>query len=363
VHLLGVSSVVNSVNVLGTLVCCRRRYYGFGVLVLFLWGVLLTGLLLVLCLPILAGGLTMVLFDRNFNTCYYDVLGGGDLVLFQHLFWFFGHPEVYVIILPMFGFCSSLLECVGCRCVFMGVAMIYAMVSISFLGFFVWVHHMFIVGLDLDARVYFGMVTLVIGVPTCIKVFNWLYSVWCFDLLLLCEVWFVYLFVFMFLLGGITGLVLANVGLDVLLHDTYFVVAHFHYVLSLGAVVAVFGGVFHFLVLWLPCEFVYGGVFVLFYGFFFGSNFVFFPLHSVGLYVFPRRVSDYPFCYCLFVLVTVFGLVFLWGVVFFGLFGFCGGCLLFYVFLFVVCGFVVLGWFFWVFVLVACLLFVLWGVV
>jgi len=225
-------------------------------------------------------------------------------------------------------------------------AMVYSMVSISFLGFFVWVHHMFTVGLDLDARVYFGMVTLVIGVPTGVKVFNWLYSVWGFDLLLLCEVYLVYLFVFMFLLGGITGLVLANVGLDVLLHDTYFVVAHFHYVLSLGAVVAVFGGFFHFLVLWLPCEFVYFGVFGLFYGFFFGSNMVFFPLHGMGLYAFPRRVSDYGFCYLGVVLFTVLGLVFLCFFVFFGLFGFCGGCLLFCVFLFVVWGFVVLVCFF-----------------
>jgi len=136
VHLLGVSSIVNSVNVLGTLLCCRKRYYSFVVLSLFIWGVLLTSLLLILCLPILAGGLTMILFDRNFNTCYYDILGGGDLVLFQHLFWFFGHPEVYIIILPMFGLCSSLLECVGCRCVFMVYAMIYSMISISFLGFF-----------------------------------------------------------------------------------------------------------------------------------------------------------------------------------------------------------------------------------
>jgi len=265
VHLLGVSSIVNSINVLGTLLCCRKRYYSFVILTLFIWGVLLSSFLLILCLPILAGAVTMVLFDRNFNTCYYDVLGGGDLVLFQHLFWFFGHPEVYVIILPMFGLCSSLLECIGCRCVFSVLAMIYSMLSISFLGFFVWAHHMFTVGLDLDSRVYFGMVTLIIGCPTCIKIFNWLYSIWSFDMFcLVFDIYFVYMFIFMFLCGGITGLILANVGLDVLLHDTYFVVAHFHYVLSLGAVVAVFGGFIHFFVLWVPCEFVYFYVLLFF---------------------------------------------------------------------------------------------------
>jgi len=196
--------------------------------------------------------------------------GWWDLVLFQHLFWFFGHPEVYIIILPMFGLCSSLLECIGCRCVFSVLAMIYSMLSISFLGFFVWAHHMFTVGLDLDSRIYFGMITLIIGCPTCIKIFNWLYSIWHFDMFSsIFDIYFVYMFIFMFLCGGITGLILANVGLDILLHDTYFVVAHFHYVLSLGAVVAVFGGFVHFFILWIPCEFVLFVVLIFFLFYFF----------------------------------------------------------------------------------------------
>jgi len=248
IHLLGLSSIINSLNICCTLFVSRSRFYCFFFFCLFFWGVLITSFLLILCLPVLAGGVTMLLFDRNFNTSFYDVLGGGDLLLFQHLFWFFGHPEVYIIILPVFGLCSLIIEFVGCRAVFSCCAMIYSMLSISLLGFFVWAHHMFTVGLDIDSRVYFSVVTLVIGVPTCIKIFNWLYSFWSFDMLFLFDVYFVYCFIFMFLFGGVTGLLLANVGLDIVLHDTYFVVAHFHYVLSLGAVIAVFWWFFSFFV-------------------------------------------------------------------------------------------------------------------
>ena len=189
----------------------------------------------------------MVILDRNINTCFYDVLGGGDLVLFQHLFWFFGHPEVYIIIIPVFGLVSMLIEVNTGKGVFSNIGMIYSMTSISILGFFVWAHHMFTVGLDLDSRAYFGSITMIIGVPTCIKIFNWVYSVCCSDLLVFAEMTFVYLFIVMFVMGGITGLFLANAGLDVLLHDTYFVVAHFHYVLSLGAVIGVVAGMVHFI--------------------------------------------------------------------------------------------------------------------
>ena len=233
VHMLGISSILNSLNVVGTLFACRRKFYFFTFCSLFLIGLLLTSLLLIVCLPVLAGAVTLCLFDRNFNTGYFDILGGGDLVLFQHLFWFFGHPEVYIIILPVFGFVSTLLEFSTTRLVFGFTAMLYSMSSISLLGFFVWAHHMFTVGLDLDSRVYFGVITLLIGIPTSIKIFNWFYTVWGFDLLFLDFMFFVFAFFVMFLVGGITGLLLANVGLDILLHDTYFVVAHFHYVLSL----------------------------------------------------------------------------------------------------------------------------------
>lgn len=310
VHLLGISSILNSLNIVGTLFVCRKKYFSFLVWLLFIWGILLTCILLILTLPILAGGVTMILLDRNFNTSFFDVIGGGDLVLFQHLFWFFGHPEVYIIILPVFGLISTLIDIIGLKCVFSFVAMIYSMLSISFLGFFVWAHHMFVIGMDVDSRAYFGSLTLLIGIPTCIKLFNWLYSFLFYDLLVLIECYFVYMFVFLFLMGGITGLILANVGIDILLHDTYFVVAHFHYVLSLGAVIGVFGGFFHFCYKWLPLELYFFYLYYFMLILFFGSNFLFYPLHSVGLYAFPRRISDYPVNFLLYSFLMLFGVVF-----------------------------------------------------
>jgi len=260
---------------------------------------------------VLAGAITLVLCDRNYNCSFYDVLGGGDLVLFQHLFWFFGHPEVYIIILPVFGLISHLIDLNNCCFVFSVLAMLYSLYTICILGFFVWAHHMFVVGIDIDSRSYFGCVTILIGVPTAIKLYNWLYSFVLHDLVLLFDVLFVYLFIFMFLCGGITGLLLANVGLDVLLHDTYFVVAHFHYVLSLGAVIGVFGSVVHFFIVWLPLELYFCVVCLILCNIFFGSNFVFLPLHSIGLYAFPRRITDYSVgfvCYTMFITV---GLLFI----------------------------------------------------
>jgi len=292
VHMLGISSLMNSINVIGTILACRRRYFGLNRITLFVWGILLTSALLVIVLPVLAGGVTMILLDRSLNTCFYDVLGGGDLVLFQHLFWFFGHPEVYIIILPIFGLISMLIETHSGKSVFSSLSMIYSMSSISILGFFVWAHHMFTVGLDLDSRAYFGSITLIIGVPTAIKIFNWIYSIFSADIIVWVEMLFVLKFLVMFVVGGITGLILANIGVDVLLHDTYFVVAHFHYVLSLGAVVGVTAGIIHFMTRWTFLEYSYFYTYIIFSVFFIGSNLVFLPLHSLGLLSFPRRVSN-----------------------------------------------------------------------
>lgn len=188
----------------------------------------------------------MVLVDRNLNSSFYDVTGGGDPVLFQHLFWFFGHPEVYIIILPVFGMISFLVEIMCQKSIFSGLAMLYSMSGIAIVGFFVWAHHMFVVGLDLDTRGYFAAVTTIIAVPTCIKIFNWLYSMNSFAPVFYKESWFIAMFIAMFVVGGITGVSLSNASLDVSLHDTYFVVAHFHYVLSLGATVGVAAGLIHF---------------------------------------------------------------------------------------------------------------------
>nr|UYP51016.1 cytochrome oxidase subunit I [Trypanoplasma borreli] len=311
VHFLGISSILNSLNLVGTLFVCRRKYFSFVFWVLFIWGLFLTCILLIITLPILAGGVTMIFLDRNFNTSFFDIIGGGDLILFQHLFWFFGHPEVYIIILPIFGLVSTFIDIIGLRGVFSFVTMIYSMLCICVIGFFVWAHHMFVIGMDIDSRAYFGSLSLLIGLPTCIKIFNWFYSFLFYDLLLLIEAYFVVIFIFMFLFGGITGLLLANVGLDVLLHDTYFVVAHFHYVLSLGAVIGVFGGVFHFCWKWIPLEFF---VFLVYYNLivlFLGSNILFYPLHSLGLYSFPRRISDYPINFLLYSFLMLFGVIFL----------------------------------------------------
>jgi heme/copper-type cytochrome/quinol oxidase subunit 1 len=291
VHLLGFSSIVNSLNVVCTVFGIRKKYFSMIYVNLFIWGMMFTSFLLITCLPILAGAVTLVLTDRNFNTSFYDVLGGGDAVLFQHLFWFFGHPEVYIIILPVFGIVSSIIDVISGKSVFSLLAMIYSMSSISLLGFFVWAHHMFTIGMDIDSRAYFGSITLIIGVPTSIKIFNWIFSIFCgIDILVYMESYFVYMFIFMFLMGGITGLLLANVGLDILLHDTYFVVAHFHYVLSLGAVVGFFAYTIHFMCKWIPIEFNSLLFIICFWIIFIGSNLLFGPLHNNG-FIYASRLD------------------------------------------------------------------------
>lgn len=311
VHLLGVSSILNSINLLGTLFCCRRKFFSFLNWTLFIWGSLITSLLLIITLPVLAGGVTLVLCDRNFNTSFYDVVGGGDLLLFQHLFWFFGHPEVYIIIIPVFGLISTMVEVLGFRCVFSSVAMIYSMILIALLGFFVWAHHMFVVGMDVDTRAYFGSVTVLIGLPTCIKLFNWTYSFLYTDFIIAFEAYYVFMFIFMFLIGGVTGLFLSNVGIDIMMHDTYFVVGHFHYVLSLGAVIGFIGGFIHFLCKWLPLELYLFWMFFVLVTLFMGSNMVFFPMHSLGMYGFPRRISDYPVSFLFWSSFMLYGMLLL----------------------------------------------------
>ena len=311
VHVFGISSILNSLNIVGTIFCIRRRYVFIVFLNLFIWSIILVSLILIVVLPVLAAAVTLVLFDRNFNSVFYDILGGGDLLLFQHLFWFFGHPEVYIIIIPVFGFVSLLLDTLCIRFVFSILSGIYSMCSISILGFFVWAHHMFVVGMDVDSRAYFGSITFIIGVPTCIKIYNWLFTIFISDSIYCIELAYVMLFTFMFLFGGITGLLLANVGLDILLHDTYFVVTHFHYVLSLGAVIGVIGAFIHFLYRWIPVEYNIYIMYYLYYLIFLGSNLVFFPLHSLGLYSFPRRISDYPLCYLSLSYLISIGLLYL----------------------------------------------------
>lgn len=311
VHLLGFSSIINSLNILGTFFVAKKKFFSMLYIIMFLWSAIITSILLILCLPVLAGGVTMLLLDRNFNTSFFDVLGGGDLVLFQHIFWFFGHPEVYIIIIPIFGLISTMLEVIGIKNVFSALAMIYSMILISILGFFVWAHHMFTIGLDLDSRSYFGSITLLIGLPTCIKLFNWFYTFCFYDFLWTIEIYFIITFIFMFLFGGITGLILANVGIDILLHDTYFVVAHFHYVLSLGAVIGFLGAFYHFFYKIIPIEMNNYNIIIIIVIIFLGSNMLFLPLHSLGLLGFPRRISDYPISFLIWNYFVFIGLLLL----------------------------------------------------